>query len=170
MGDSRLSNLYEFSVDLYQDDEVSERCLELQDVYGASVNVILWLCWLHAQGVRLDRQTLAQAKNIVSGVNLRVLSALRELRAEVSTSHSFTRVQEQLIRKHMLNAELAIEKILLQRLQDLTCCLPIVGVDEEHLSLFDYLSELSVPDSGESAAFFLDRAMLQQPDVAELSA
>lgn len=172
MAKDSLNDLYDFAVRLYQDESVSTQCLDLQDSDGASVNVVLWLCWLHANEIKLRPSALTQALNVVGGVNLRLLSGLRELRNELRASDSFTRVQEQLIRKHILSAELAIEKIMLQRLQDLTNYLPVAGADEDHLTLFDYLSHLRVTDSGEKASFFIGKieAANEPQQVEELSA
>lgn len=157
-----LSDLWDFSNQFYQSNLVKNRCLDLQDVYDASIDLVMWLCWLHTNDIHLERAALVQAQNVVGGVNQRMLTGMRELRAELLAGSSFTRVQEQLIRKHILNAELAIEKILLQRLQDLTSRLPRADDGEDHLSLFDYLSELSIENSGEVAAFFVDRMALEQ--------
>lgn len=148
--------LWTYATGFYGQEPIQQKCLELQDVYGASVNVILWLCWLDSNRIHLPPATLNEALTIVGGINQELLGGLRELRGKLIASSNFTRVQEQLVRKHILAAELAIEKILLQRLQDLTSRLSSVGPEEECLSLFDYLDRFAIERAGQVAAYFLD--------------
>ncbi len=150
------SNLLTYAVGFYAQEPIKQKCLELQDVYGANVNTILWLCWLDSNRLHIPPAVLDEAVVIVGGINQELLSGLRELRTKLIASSSFTRVQEQLVRKHILAAELAIEKVLLQRLQDLTSRQNPVGPEEECLSLFDYLDRFAIERSGEVAAYFLE--------------
>lgn len=150
------SNLLTYAVGFYAQEHIKQKCLELQDVYGANVNTILWLCWLDSNRLHIPPAVLDEAVAIVGGINQELLSGLRELRTKLIASSSFTRVQEQLVRKHILAAELAIEKVLLQRLQDLTSRQNPVGPEEECLSLFDYLDRFAIERSGEVAAYFLE--------------
>lgn len=150
------SNLLTYAVGFYAQEPIKQKCLELQDVYGANVNTILWLCWLDSNRLHIPPAVLDEAVAIVGGINQELLSGLRELRTKLIASSSFTRVQEQLVRKHILAAELAIEKVLLQRLQDLTSRQNPVGPEEECLSLFDYLDRFAIERSGEVAAYFLE--------------
>lgn len=151
-------SLWDFACGLYADPTIKDQCLDLQDIYGADVTLILWLCWLDAANIAVRRGDLPQAQGIVAGVNRELLSGLRELRSQLIASSSFTRVQEQLIRKHILSAELAIEKVLLQRLQDLTARLVPCQGEEELISLFDYLETLDMDNCGEVSALFLERS------------
>src|SRR5690606_40160606 len=141
--------LWTYATGFYAQEAIKQKCLELQDVYGASVDMILWLCWLDFNRIHLSPATLDEALNIIGGSNQELLGGLRELRSKLIASSNFTRVQEQLVRKHILAAELAIEKILLQRLQDLTSRLSPVGPEEECLSLFDYLDRFPIERSGQ---------------------
>lgn len=150
------SHLWTYATGFYAQEPIQQKCLELQDVYGANVDMILWLCWLDSNRIHLPPATLDEALTIVGGVNQELLGGLRELRNTLIASSNFTRVQEQLVRKHLLAAELAIEKILLQRLQDFTSRLSSVGPEEECLSLFDYLDRFAIERSGQVAAYFLD--------------
>lgn len=151
------SDLWEFASAFYSDDLVKERCLQLQESHGASVDLILWLCWLHAQRIGLEPIALKQGENIVGGVNQELLQQLRAARTQLVSSCSFTRVQEQLIRKHVLNAELAIERILLQRLQDISARLPKAEAPAPQLSLLDYLQALKVEEPEAIAAFMIEQ-------------
>lgn len=144
-------SLWVFACGLYGFADVKNQCLELQDVYEANVDVVLWLCWLHCRQLNKPKTALAQALQVVGGVNQELLGSLRTLRGELLASSSFTRVQEQQVRRHIVSAELAIEKVLLQRLQDLEARLPEVPKDQEPLTLSDYLDSLGLNDAGATA-------------------
>lgn len=150
------TNLWAYATGFYSQEPIKQKCLELQDVYGANVDMILWLCWIDSNRLHIPPLALDDALAIVGGINQELLSGLRDLRSKLIASSSFTRVQEQLVRKHILAAELAIEKVLLQRLQDLTSRMMPVGPEEECLSLFDYLDRFAIDRSGQVAAYFLD--------------
>lgn len=157
MSSQPKADLWDFAGEFYGDDAIKDRCLELQESHKLSVNLLLWLCWLHAHNIELEPIALVQGKNIVGGVNVDLLTALREARTEIVASCSFTRVQEQLIKKHILNAELAIEKIILQRLQDVTTRLPKAENAESRLTLLDYLQEAELEQAEAEATFFTDK-------------
>lgn len=163
------SPLWSFACGLYDFGDVKEQCLELQDVYGANVDIILWLCWQHSRQRSTSKAALAEALRIVGGHHQTLLEGLRGLRGELIASSTFTRVQEQLVRKHILAAELAIEKVLLQRLQDLTARLPKTAPDEEALTLFDYLDSLGSNSAEAIAADLLtstlDYCLAQATDI-----
>lgn len=150
------SHLWTYATGFYAQEAIQQKCLELQDTYGANVDMVLWLCWLDSNRIHLPPAALDEALTIVGGSNQELLTGLRELRSRLVASGNFTRVQEQLVRKHILAAELAIEKILLQRLQDLTSRLSCVGPEEECLSLFDYLENFAIERSGQVAAYLLE--------------
>lgn len=169
MGSELTAGLWAFATGLYANEDIKQRSLELQDVHSANVCVVLWLCWLDSSDIRLERSELTQALNIVGGMNHELLSGLRDLRSKLIAGSGFTRVQEQLVRKHILAAELAIEKVLLQRLQDLTSRLSRAASDEDCLTLFDYLDCLGVSDSGELAAVFLEHSRNFTSESVELS-
>lgn len=148
------TTLWEYACEFYGQEPVKERCLHLQYVYGANVNVILWLCWLDANEWRLAPEVLDEALAIVNASGPNILKSLRELREQLAMGSNFTRVQQQLIRKHMLAAELAIEKIVLQRLQDLTARVYTDYGRSDNLSLRHYLERTKTLAAGEEASFF----------------
>lgn len=149
------NSLWTYACGVYDFGDVKNQCLDLQDIYSANIDIVLWLCWLHERGRHINSEGLSEALRIVGGINQELLNGLRELRAQLTASSSFTRVQEQLVRKHMLAAELAIEKVLLQRLQDLTERLPVIAEDGASVTLFDYLDSLGSDRAGAIAAELL---------------
>lgn len=158
MGSGIKEDLIEFACGLYAVPAVKKASLELQNSHGANVNVILWLCWLDARQVSVTAAALSNALDIVGGVNDELLSQLRGVRKRLDEASTFTKVQDRLICKNILAAELAIEKILLQRLQDLTARLDEPAAEAEPLSLFDYLNSLESNDSGSIAAELLEQS------------
>lgn len=166
MSSQAITDLWEFASDFYKDDAIKDRCLDLQKHDGASVDLVLWLCWLYSHGIYLEKAALTQGLNIVGGVNEELLLGLRELRSDLMASNSFTRVQEQLIKKYIVNAELAIEKVLLQRLQDVTARFPKIDASDDYLSLHDYFSQLNLTNPDDAASFFLDKIV--ERDLEEL--
>lgn len=151
-------DLLEFAVGLYSVDAVKQQCLGLQESQSVSVNLVLWLCWLDARKICIDKSALATAQDIVGGANLELLTALRDARTRLLQETTFTRVQGKLISKQICAAEVAIEKILLQRLQDLTSRLDRIEPNDEVLNLFDYLDSVSPVESGTVSAELLDHS------------
>lgn len=172
MTQNNNEGLWDYAVSLYTHEPIKIKCLELQESSCANVNIILWLCWLDHHRIVLTKSALQQVIDTVEPVDVAFVSALRRLRRSLRESEQFTRVQKQLILKHMAAAELAIERVLLLRLQDMTQRLPAVNEDGEHgLSLFDYFDWLQVEASDKEAAFFLDTARpLFQPGLDTLIA
>lgn len=161
------TELLAFTTGFYAKEVVKDKCLELQNIHHASVDIILWLCWLDANQIFIKQESLKAALDIVGGVNQELLDYLREARAQLLAASSFTRVQDKLISKHIVSAELAIEKVLLQRLQDLTSRLEKIDVNEESLSLFDYLDSLTLDESGETSANLLEHSRAYMNKVGE---
>lgn len=113
-------NFVEFALRVYAQPEFEETCLKLQNEYHANVNIILWCCWLQTEGIRLSQSWLDEVLITIDTLSQLTVSRLREVRKVIKDSSGFTRVQAKLINKHILSAEIAAEKIFLQRLQDLT--------------------------------------------------
>lgn len=71
--------LWHYALALYSRPGVEQYCLQLQD-QGASINRLLFACWLARQGVRLNRARLQQLDN---GWRDQVARPLRSLRYSV---------------------------------------------------------------------------------------
>ncbi len=162
MSNETDESLWNFATCLYQQEAVKETCLRLQDSAGASVNVILWLAWLASTNVRLKPAALSQALQAIGTDHLELVKSLRQARTHLKSANNFTRVQSQMIRKHILAAELSAEKVMLQRLQDLTQRLPKADAAEECLTLFDYLQSLNLSNAAEQASALLEHSRFQQ--------
>ena len=76
------SQLWTYATGFYAQEAIQQKCLELQDVYGASVDVILWLCWLDSNRIHLPPATLNEALTIVGGINQELLGGLPAVRRD----------------------------------------------------------------------------------------
>ncbi len=145
-------SLWDYSVRVYAHKEVENIVLGLQDEYHANVDIILWCCWLDAEGVCLSKEALDDVLITIDTVNQATLLKLREVRRYLKEAGSFTQVQSKVISKQVVNAELMIEKVLIHRLQDLTRRFVEVMEDpQDPLSLSYYLGFLMIPDAKQIA-------------------
>lgn len=139
----------EFALRVYSQPDFEETCLKLQNEYHANVNIILWCCWLETENITLSQEWLDEVLITIDTLSQLTISRLREVRKVIKDSSGFTKVQGKLINKHILSAEIAAEKIFLQRLQDLTrrfleAQSSEVEVGERKLDLEYYLEFLSI--------------------------
>lgn len=114
------SSLWDFASRVYALPEAEQLFLRLQDDYLANINIILWCCWLENEELDLSVNWLDEVLITIDSVSQQTVAKLREVRRLLKSSGNFTKVQALSINKHILNAELMIEKVLLNRLQDLT--------------------------------------------------
>lgn len=159
---SGIGLLWEFANRIYSKPEIESLSLELQDQYGANVNILLWACWLESEEIKIPQVCLNDVVQIIDDVSHETVDKLREVRRALKNSNYFTKVQALGIKKHILNAELVVEKVLLQRLQDLTCRFletTSVGPDEVALDLSCYLQKLNVPEAEEKTRVYLSACL-----------
>jgi uncharacterized protein (TIGR02444 family) len=72
---------WDFSLAVYGAPGVAETCLALQDEYAVNVNLLLYCCWVAADGKgRLAEQSLKRAVDIVAPWQHGVVRALRTVR------------------------------------------------------------------------------------------
>lgn len=153
-------SLWEFASHVYGSPAVEQHAISLQDECNANINIMLWCCWLEAEGVRLSANLLDEVLITIDALSIQTVGKLREARRELERSGGFTKVQALSIKKHILNAELAIEKVLLHRLQDMTCRFleakeyREMCANDPELTLEYYLHFINVPDAREHASRF----------------
>ena len=145
-------SLWEFAVEVYSAPEVEALSLDLQEKYHANVNIILWCCWLKREDISLSVSWLDDVLIKIDTVSQLTVASLRDVRRQLKEGGSFTKVQARTINKHILNAELLIEKVLLHRLQDLTRRFLELNDRElvdnpEVLDLRYYFDFLQIPDA-----------------------
>lgn len=142
MAMGKEKNLWTFACSLYGYADVKQQCLQLQECYAADVDVILWLCWLAAGNVALTPAALPQAQQMVEPINHNLLRPLRQLRGAAVLAAALTETEKPLVRERLLSAELAMEQLVLQRLEQLTPQLPAATQGGQSLTLLTYLSTL----------------------------
>lgn len=149
-------SLWHFATSVYSQPKVEQLGLDLQERNNANVNILLWAAWLHESEISLSRDVLDDVIATVESVSLVTVNRLRSVRRDIKEIGSFTRVQSQMINKLILNAELAIEKVLLHRLQDMTSKFMEVMPDKVNpISLADYLKRLNIEDPESKAKEFI---------------
>lgn len=146
-------SLWDFSVDNYAKKDVEALCLSLQREYHVNVNIMLWCCWMRSEGIELSSSWLDDILIKIDTVSQLTVASLREVRKQLKNSGCFTKVQAKTISKHILNAELLLEKVLLHRIQDLTR--RFIELDQQEklenpqaLNLKLYLEFMQVPNAG----------------------
>ncbi len=167
------SSLWDFAVQVYATPEVEQQTLQLQDEFNANINIILWCCWLENEDISLSARLLDEVLVTIGSLSSQTLVKLREVRRVLMESGNFTKVQAQSVKKHLLNAELVIEKVLLHRLQDLTCRFVeskdyknTLSASDKKLDLRYYLAFIGVSDAHKNAALLLNACRRHTLEVA----
>lgn len=83
---SQEDALWQFVLALYSAPEVTATCLDLQDSYGANVNVLLFACWLATQGKSLQPSHVASLIGAIEDMDTQVVKPLRNVRRFVSAA------------------------------------------------------------------------------------
>lgn len=159
--------LWDYASTVYESPELKAILHSIQDDYSANINIALWCTWLELNHIEISKETIDDVLIAVDSVSQTTVSKVREIRRHMKHAELFTRVQTKLILKHLLNAELMIEKILIQRLQDLSERFAEVMPDAfDPLSLEAYLEFMGIPDSHQEAQTILSlcKAQLQLID------
>jgi len=148
-------SLWDFATSVYSEPRVEKLSLELQDRNNANVNILLWATWLAETDIHLSKEVLDDVITTVDAVSQVSVNRLRSVRRDIKEVGGFTRVQSQMISKLILNAELAIEKVLLHRLQDMTLKFTEVMADKVNpISLVDYINRLGIEPANQAAEEF----------------
>ena len=152
--------LIDFAFRAYAEPKIEELCLYLQNKYHANVNILLWTCWLRTESIVLQTAWLDDVLITVDTLSQLTVGRLQETRRVIKESSGFTRVQAEQINRHILTAELAAEKIFLQRLQDLTLSF-LESQQNLPSSIYEvlgpeyYLNFLRIPNASERASMLL---------------
>ncbi|UYG03593.1 TIGR02444 family protein [Halomonas sp. LR3S48] len=108
--------LWDFALDFYARPGVEAACLLLQDEAGVDVCELLWRCWLHRHGLALAQEPagLAAIRCWQEEVTRPLRTLRRHLKAQAAHSAGVAEVRQQI-----QQAELAAERVTLERLQRL---------------------------------------------------
>lgn len=138
--------LWESVLRHYSKEPVEKLSLAWQEEYGANVTLLLWCVWLSKEGIGLSKEVLDDVVATVKETENATLWPLRRARKALVEQKTMTKVQQGMVKKQILAAELSIEKILAHKLQDLTQKYSEVMRDNKSpLGLEDYLAKLRVP-------------------------
>ncbi len=141
--------LVSFAEQLYSEPGVEKWCLSLQDEYHVNVNILLWSFWLQKENLHISSYWLDDVLISIDTTSQITIGRLREIRRMIKNSSDFTKVQSQQVCKHILSAEISAERILLQRLQDLSARFletKSFSGDTEFITPEYYLTFLGVAD------------------------
>jgi uncharacterized protein (TIGR02444 family) len=101
-----------FSLRFYQLDGVSESCLELQDHYGADVNMVLFALWTASSGHLLDAAAIADAERTARPWREAVTRPLRAARRALKAGLAgFDAADIAALRQQVMAAELEAERL-----------------------------------------------------------
>lgn len=112
-------DIWEFCESIYAESGVESLCLRLQDEQDVNVLILLWCAWLELLGEQLPRELLATASAQVAAISDPTLMPLRQLRRQLKNDGVLPADVNRQVRRHLCDAELAIEKHLLLQLQKL---------------------------------------------------
>jgi|GEM_PF-1110462 len=159
-------SLWDYAVKVYSFKEIEDICLSLQDEYHANIDMILWCCWLDAEGIKLSTSIMDEVLINIDSVNQSTLIKLRGIRRTLDSAGVFTEKQSKLIGKQLLNAELMIEKVLLFRLQELTQRYSRRARDDENpLDMHFYFDFLSIKEGHRFADSILEICRQRVEDI-----
>jgi len=113
------SHLWDYSLQLYQQPGVEALCLELQDHWGADVNILLWLCWLEREGLAINDTRLYLAQARIATWQTEIVQPLRRMRRHIKQHYGTKDPQIEASRQAIKAAELQAEKAVQTRLESL---------------------------------------------------
>ena len=121
--------LWQFSLNLYAEPEVQQACLNLQDNYGADVNLALFLLYQGSLGRQLSQETIQTIDQETCSFRERVIQPIRALRKSLKGKHYSVDTGGDSLYQNMLSLELCAEKLVQTHLQ----CINFTA-DSEHLT------------------------------------
>jgi uncharacterized protein (TIGR02444 family) len=147
-------SLWDFSLQLYSKPGVESMCLELQDSYGADVNLLLWCQWLEQQHKRLTSERLQMAIMYIAPWKTQTVLPLRDLRRELKNRYGTSNLAMEKLRQTIKQAEVQAEQQLQILLEGLAEAWPVESV--------------AIPQGG-NLRVFLQECELPEPKLAQAS-
>ena len=100
------NDFWRFSLRVYDQEGVASECLELQELHGVNVNLLLFCAWIGTQAIILDRNAIEAASRVVVRWDAMVVRSLRLARQEMKADPEMATV-----RPHVKALELEAEQI-----------------------------------------------------------
>lgn len=114
------AGLWDWAVAAYGRDGVAALCVELQDLEGQNVPLLLWAAWAAEGCLRIDSGTAADGAALARAWSEGVIVPLRTLRRRLKLTVTAGDETARLgLREQVKSAELASERILLAQLEPL---------------------------------------------------
>ena len=88
------NDFWRFSLRVYDQEGVANECLELQELHGVNVNLLLFCAWIGTQSITLDRNDIEAATQIVVHWDAMVVRPLRIARQEMKADPDMATVRE----------------------------------------------------------------------------
>lgn len=109
MHDNTLDNAFwQFACALYQQPQVAELLLQLQDEQGFNINMVLFLLWLDTQAMFVDEKQVMHFSQLISALDNGVIQPLRQARRALKILPSLNNAYY----KQAKSLELALEQEL----------------------------------------------------------
>ena len=87
------NDFWRFSLRVYEKEGVANECLELQKRHGVNVNLLLFCAWIGTQAIKLDRNDIEAAAQIVVHWDALVVRPLRIARRETKADPDMATVR-----------------------------------------------------------------------------
>lgn len=109
---STVSDFWKFSLQTYAKPEIARICLELQERFGADVNLILFMLWAASRGRRLEPTEIEKLASFVRNWREEVVVPLRLARRTLKTPPRECPAQEtESLRQRIKADELEAERL-----------------------------------------------------------
>jgi len=107
-----VSDFWNFSIQTYAKPEIASLCLELQERFGADVNLVLFMLWAASRGRRLEPAEIEKLADFVNDWREDVVVPLRRVRRTLKTPPRGWPAQEtESLRKRIKADELEAERL-----------------------------------------------------------
>jgi len=107
-----VSDFWNFSLQTYAKPEIASLCLELQERFGADVNLVLFMLWAASRGRRLEPAEIEKLADFVNDWREDVVVPLRRVRRTLKTPPRGWPAQEtESLRKRIKADELEAERL-----------------------------------------------------------
>ena len=124
MGNNKLQvyqSFWQFSLEIYNQEDVKKKCLSLQDEYGFNVNLILAALWAAIWQQKLEEGNFNFFRNKLKHFDENIVIPLRKARRVAVDSAGFeygkTSEGEKSLKEQILKVEIEAEKIYQQQLE-----------------------------------------------------
>ena len=87
------NDFWRFSLRVYDQEGVANECLELQELHGVNVNLLLFCAWIGTQAITLDRNDIEAANQIVVHWDAMIVRPLRIARQEMKADPDMATVR-----------------------------------------------------------------------------